>query len=85
MKGEGHDSDPGSAAATGGMLMIFVFGFLFGILYLACYYLYRFCKEKRFFSQNFKQRIEHVNELPNSLTPNLESADAGYDGETEVR
>ena len=85
LKREGHDSDPGMAAATGGLLMAFVFGFIFAIIYMACYYFYKWCKTKRFFSQNFKQRIEHNSELPHSFAPNLESADASYDGETEVR
>ena len=45
--------------------------------------IYKWCKAKRFFSQNFKQRIEHNSELPHSFAPNLESADASYDGESD--
>ena len=61
------------SAATGGLLMLFVFGFITAIIWMACYYFYHWCKEKRFFGQNFKQRIEHNSELPHSFAPNIES------------
>ena len=52
MKGEGHDSDPGMSAATGGLLMLFVFGFIFAIIYMACYYFIKWLKDMPIFSQN---------------------------------
>ena len=65
--------------------MIFVFGFIFAIGWMCCYRLYRWCKAKCTFVNNVKHRIEHNSEIPRSFAPNLESADASYDGETEVR